>query len=152
MKTLEKEIRQKIFRNEFHKLGVNIIYTNNWLHSKHHKILKPYKLSKQQYNILRILRGQHPEACSINLLIIRMLDKSSNASRLCDKLYHKKLITRTTNESDRRQVDILITQKGLDILAELDVIFEKFNNSINSITEEEARQLNYLLDKFRNMD
>jgi DNA-binding MarR family transcriptional regulator len=145
---LEDEIKQKKFKSEYHKLIVNIIYSNNWLLGNHAQYLKPYGISLQQFNILRILRGQYPKAATVNLLIDRMLDKMSNASRLVEKLRMKGLIERKINESDRRAVDVLITQKGLDLLDELSQMDDKLE-VMSVLTESEARELNNLLDKMR---
>lgn len=89
---LEDEIKQKSFRNEFHKLAVNIIYTHSWLMSKIIYMLSQYDITPQQYNILRILRGQFPSPASVSLLKSRMLDKMSDASRLVDRLVEKGLV------------------------------------------------------------
>src|SRR5688572_20535772 len=99
---LEEEIRQGKFKSEHHKAVLNIIYTAGWLNGIHTRILKKYGISPQQFNILRILRGQHPKPATINLLIERMLDKMSNASRLVDKLKVKGLVERRQCDQDRR--------------------------------------------------
>lgn len=144
-----KEIKQSKFRNEHHKMLVNILFTSGWLDSKHACNLKPYGISSQQYNILRILRGQHPKPATVNLLIERMLDKNSNASRLVEKLRLKKLVERATCPEDRRAVNVLITQKGLDLLTEIDKHETSFLKELKNLTEKEAEQINLLLDKLR---
>ena len=102
----------------------------------------------QQYNILRILRGQHPKAANINTLKERMLDKMSDVSRLVERLRKAGLVERRSSEIDRRSVDVQITAKGLALLEEVDVDLPKLEDSLNlSLTEEEAIQLNTLLDK-----
>ncbi len=108
---LEEEIKQKKFRNEFHKLAVNIIYTHSWLEYNISKFFKKFNITSNQFNILRILRGQYPEPVSINLLKERMLDIMSDASRLVDRLVAKGLVKRTTCVNDRRKVDVIITKK-----------------------------------------
>lgn len=146
---LEDEIFQKQFRNEYHKLAVNLLYTNSILSSFISNFLKKYGISMQQYNILRILRGQYPQFASVSLLKERMLDKMSDASRLVDRLKIKGLLIRKTNKSDRRGVEITITQKGLWLLKQID----KKNNSIDKLLDnlsvKEAKMLNDLLDKMR---
>lgn len=112
---LEDEIVQKNFRSEAHKLGVNIIFTFNWVDNFHSCLMKRYGLTSQQFNILRILRGQYPSPANIKLLRERMLDKMSDASRIVEKLRTKGFVERNTNESDRRACDVIITQKGLDL-------------------------------------
>src|SRR5688500_16480790 len=103
---LEEEIQQSRFRNEYHKVAINITFTHFWLMDQMRQMLKPYGISMQQFNILRILRGQHPKPATINLLKERMLDKSSDASRLVERLKKKGLVERVTCEKDRRSVDI----------------------------------------------
>ena len=117
---LEDEIKQSKFKSEQHKALLNVIYTASWINSIHVRILKKHSISPQQFNLLRILRGQHPKPATVNLLIDRMLDKMSNASRLVDKLVAKKFVERTQCENDRRAVDVLITKKGLSLLSALD--------------------------------
>lgn len=143
-------IKQKEFKSEFQKLFINIIYTANWLNNESIKTLKPFGISPQQYNVLRILKGQHPNAITVNNIIDRMLDKSSNASRLVDKLKQKGLVERDVCNNDRRQVDIKITIKGIAIVDEILKKMDSFNNIKNAITIEEAEKMNTILDKLRN--
>lgn len=147
---LEKEIKQQHFADIYQKMTLNVIFTSGWLENLHATQLKPYGITPQQFNILRILRGQHPKPASVNLLIDRMLDKMSNASRLVEKLRIKEYVSRQACPMDRRQVDVLITEKGLKLLKELD---EKFSTEsfpyFKNLTEEEAAQISDLLDKFR---
>lgn len=149
---LEDEIKQKAFKNPYQKVIVNILYTGGWMNLIQSSYLKPYGLSLPQYNVLRILRGQYPNPCSINLIIDRMLDKASNASRIVDKLVYKKLADRKTCEKDRRAVDVVITKKGLDLLAEMDKKSDQWEEQFHGITEKQAEKLNELLDKFRGND
>src|SRR5687768_15575147 len=109
---LEKEIQQSKFQNEYQKLLLNIIFTASWLNLRNTQRLKPYGISPQQYNILRILRGQYPKSATVTLLTERMLDKSSNASRLVEKLRMKQLLDRCEGPEDRRAVNVRITDKG----------------------------------------
>lgn len=146
---LEQEIRQKKFSSEYQKLIVNITFTGSWLTMKNSEYMKPFKLTIQQFNILRILRGQHPEPATVNLLIERMLDKMSNASRIVDKLHVKKLAERTSCLNDRRCVDVRITEKGLKLLKRMDELEEKWEREFKKISVKEAKELNRLLDKLR---
>jgi len=146
---LEKEIQQEKFTSEYHKLTVNIFYTSGWLSVKHLQFFKSHGITPQQYNVLRILRGQYPKPASVNLLIERMLDKMSNASRLVDKLCDKKLTERKEAKDDKRRVDVIITDRGLELLKNLDGEVTKLEDSIKTLTEKEASQLNNLLDKMR---
>ncbi len=145
---LEDEIFQKKFKNEHHKAHVNVLYTANWLDAIHSGKLKTSALTGQQFNILRILRGQYPNPASIKLLKERMLDKISDVSRLVQKLQIKGLLERKICKDDRRKVDILIIQKGLDLLIPLDYLDDEFKKII-SLSSDEAEQLNALLDKMR---
>jgi DNA-binding MarR family transcriptional regulator len=146
---LEDEISQKQFRNNKHKAIVNLVYTYNWIYSKQYDLLKPYDLTIQQYNILRILKGQHPSPASIKLLKERMLDKMSDVSRLVEKLRIKELVERRECPVDRRNVDVLITQKGLNLLEEMDDKINEFDNLLLNLKENEIDQLNIILDKMR---
>ena len=146
---LEDEIIQKKFRSETHKLGVNIIYTFNWLDTFHQKHFSKHGITSQQFNVLRILRGQHPEPATIKLLKERMLDKMSDASRIVEKLRLKGLIDRTVSTNDRRNCDVFINAKGLKLLAEIDKEEELLNDFYSNLSEKEKKQLNDLLDKLR---
>lgn len=148
--SLETDIKQqKPFKTPYQKVVVNIIYTNNWLSSLQVDISRQYGITPQQYNVLRILRGQYPNPITVNAIIERMLDKMSNASRLVDKLLSKGYVTRQENKEDRRACDIQITDEGLKVLEEMDVLQQQMDESLKTLTEEEANQLSYLLDKLR---
>jgi|SRR5690606_2594372 len=147
--TLEKEIFQEKFKSSKHKAILNIFYTYNWLYEKHVRELKPYDLTVQQFNILRILRGQFPKPASIKLLKQRMIDKMSDVSRLVEKLRVKGLVERSTCSNDRRNVDVKITEKGLELLSKFDLIDDALQNSITNLSEPEIENLNHLLDKLR---
>ena len=146
---LEKEINQKKFRSESHKLMVNIIYTFNWLNGQQADFLKPYKITYQQFNVLRILRGQQMQPASIKLIRERMLDKMSDASRIVEKLRMKNLVERHICEHDRRSCQVFITQKGMDLLTEIDKNEAQQTDSMIVLSEPEKQQLNLLLDKLR---
>ncbi|MES2518020.1 MAG: MarR family transcriptional regulator [Bacteroidota bacterium] len=147
--SIEKDIKQSNFKSPYSKAVINIFYTNNWLGSLQMEIFKPFDLTLQQYNVLRILRGQYPQPTTVIAIIERMLDKMSNASRLVDKLLAKELVVRKVCPNDRRAVDVLITKKGLDLLAEIDSLQYKWEEHLHGLTEEEALQLSNLLDKMR---
>lgn len=149
MTTIEQEIKQKVFKSEYQKAYINVVYTSGWLQTRQAAVFRSYDLTLPQYNILRILRGQHPKPATINLLIERMLDKTSNASRIVDKLEVKGLVTRTPCEHDRRTVDVLITKAGLNLLKTIDQKGEDIITGLNNLTEEEAKALSQLLDKIR---
>lgn len=145
---IEDEIKQKGFKSNKEKALVNLLFTHHWIKEKQSKTHKEFGLSSQQFNILRILRGQHPKPASVKLLTERMLDKMSNASRLVDKLLEKGLVDRHYCPNDRRQVDVLITKKGLDLIGAAslkgDLLLEQL-----AITDKEAETLSNILDKMR---
>lgn len=148
--SIETDIKQqKPFKTPYQKVVVNILYTNNWLSSLQVDISRKYGITPQQYNVLRILRGQYPNPITVNAIIERMLDKMSNASRLVDKLLAKGLVTRQENKDDRRACDIQITKEGLNVLEEMDVLQQQMDESLKTLTEQEANQLSFLLDKLR---
>jgi len=146
---LEDEILQKHFRNEYHKAIVNVIFSYNWLVDYQVKLFKPYGITMQQYNILRILRGQYPKPATIKLIKERMLDKMSDASRIVEKLRLKRLVDRNICPNDRRNVDVYITEKGLNLLSQLDKHDREVDAKLCSLNKEEIMQLNRLLDKLR---
>lgn len=128
---------------------LNLIYTTNWLTAKQDVLFKDSDVTVQQYNVLRILRGQHPNPCNIKLIKERMLDRMSDASRIVDKLFVKKLLDRKECANDRRNVDILITDKGLQLLKSLDHVDELSKQMVKSLSDNEINTLNNLLDKLR---
>lgn len=147
---IEQAIQQKKFRDEHHKAHINVLYTASWIHQQSLQALKPFNISWQQFNILRILRGMYPKPASVKLLTERMIDKMSNASRLVEKLKQKGLVERKACEFDRRQVDVVITQQGLDLLARASIAMEEqMDRTKDQLTREEAIQLNELLDAMR---
>ena len=145
----EKDIKQANFKSPYSKAVINILYTNNWLQSLQVEVFKPFDLTLQQYNVLRILRGQYPNPITVIAIIERMLDKMSNASRLVDKLLAKELVIRRLCPHDRRAVDVIITEKGLELLEELDTLQSQWEDKLRGLTEIEALQLSNLLDKMR---
>lgn len=146
---LENEIYQNKFKNEYQKAFVNIIYTHNWLNQFQCSLLKKFKITTQQFNVLRILRGQYPNPSSITLVRTRMLDKMSDASRIIDKLVTKKLVSRKYSRDDKRKADVIITQKGLDLLSKIDELEPMWEEKLSQLNSTEIKKLNLLLDKLR---
>ena len=146
---IEKEIYNRKFENSHQKAVVNLLYTYGWITNLLRLLLNKHNVTLQQYNILRILRGHHPNPATINILKERMLDKMSDASRIVERLVQKDLVIRCVSEKDRRAVDILISQNGLDILQKLDTEISLKAMLSNNISEEEASTLSGLLDKMR---
>src|ERR1700712_3809198 len=116
---IDQEIQSK-FEDNYQKAIINIFYTDGWLSNIIRSQFEKYKITQQQYNILRILRGQYPKPATVNLLKERMIDKMSDASRIVDRLVQKELVSRCTNTKDRRAVDIRISDEGLKTLAKMD--------------------------------
>ncbi|AWM35070.1 MarR family winged helix-turn-helix transcriptional regulator [Hymenobacter nivis] len=151
---IEDEIKQPVFRNAYEKAIINLTYTAGWLEMRQAAAFKPFGLTLPQFNLLRILRGQHPRPATVALLIDRMLDKTSNASRIVDRLEEKQLVTRTVCPANRRAVDIRITEAGLALLSRLatDNVLEPERLGLGRFSEEELQQLSDLLDKMRAAD
>jgi DNA-binding MarR family transcriptional regulator len=148
-KKIEDEIQSTKFRNEYHKATLNILVTSHWIANQHAGIFKKYNLSPQQYNVLRILRGRHPQPCTLLSIRERMIDKMSDVSRIVERLRLTGFIDRTSCQDDRRAVDVIITQKGLDLLSEMQGEVDAMEQIVKNLSEEEAQQLNNLLDKIR---
>ncbi len=146
--SLENELKQK-FRNEPQKAILNILYTSYFIQDRMNTLFKQYDITRQQYNVLRILRGQHPGHASVNLIRERMLDKMSDASRIVERLRLKELVVRKNAEKDKRAVEVTITDRGLELLQEMEKPVEDFESLLRNLGEEETRQLNNLLDKVR---
>jgi DNA-binding MarR family transcriptional regulator len=148
---IEEEIKSTVTLDNSKKIILNVIYTQNVIADKLNEILKPYDLSGEQYNVLRILRGQKGNPANMCVIQERMLAKTSNTTRLVDKLLLKNLVTRNVCPENRRKIEVLITQKGLDVLTELDPkVLEHENFFSKNLNTEELELLNQLLEKFRN--
>ncbi len=145
---IEQDIQQPSFRNEFQKMGINLLFTANWLNEQIGKMLSEEGVTQQQYNILRILRGS---ATPLSTLKIRerMLDKMSDTSRIVDRLIAKELVVKNTCEKDKRLVDITLSPKGLDLVDQLDQYNERIDALLKGINESEAQTMNQILDKIR---
>jgi len=149
MKTLEQEL-QTSFKNDFLKTRLNIHFTHNFLGNITQDLFKKYGLSPTQFNVLRILRGQHPKMANIGLIKERLIDRSSDVSRIVDRLVAKDLIHRNECPNDRRQKDVMISDKGLDLLSKMDACEQQLDAKLQHLTPTELSQLNLILDKLRN--
>lgn len=147
--SLEKEIQQKQFGSDYLKVIINILYTQNFLERKMASVFKEFNITRQQFNVLRILRGQYPKHASINLIKDRMIDKMSDTSRIVERLRLKGLVHREDGKDDKRSVEVTITQAGLDLLQRMEHPVESFETLVNHLSVEEAKELNRLLDKIR---
>lgn len=144
-----KETKSSRYESAFHEAIVNVSYTHNWCNDKIKQAVAPYDITSQQFNVLRILRGQFPNPSTINLIKSRMLDKMCDASRIVDRLVQKDLVLKNISHYDKRAVDILINDKGLALLKKMDNELNLSDIFSLNITKDEAEQLSKLLDKAR---
>jgi DNA-binding MarR family transcriptional regulator len=149
MGKIEDAIQQKVFKDPYNKVVVNLLYTNSYLVTSQNAFFKPHGISPEQYNVLRILRGQNGVPTTVSSIQDRMLNKMSNASRLVEKLKLKGFVKREECPNDRRQVDVLITQEGLNLLNLIQAEVEKGTKQFVNLNLDEVNQLNDLLDKMR---
>ena len=145
---IEQDIQQPNFRNEFQKMGINLLFTANWLNEQIGKMLSDEGVTQQQYNILRILRGSTTPLSTLKIRE-RMLDKMSDTSRIVDRLIAKELVLKNTCEKDKRLVDITLSPKGLDLVDQLDQFNDRIDALLKGINESEAKTMNQILDKIR---
>lgn len=146
---LQKETKTSKFENIYQQAIVNVVFTYSWCTEHFRQVIQPYEITPQQFNFLRILRGQYPAPSTINLLKERMLDKMCDASRITERLVQKELVAKKINPNDKRAVDILISEKGLALLKKMDEELDLSAPVSKNLTEEEATLLNELLDKMR---
>ncbi len=146
---LEEELKQSKFSNAHQKALLNILFTGSWLNGKSKTYFKKFNISPEQFNVLRILRGSHPQPMRLADIAQRMIEKNSNCTRLVEKLKKKGLVDRQLCESNRRQVDISITTRGLKLLEKIDSDNNQISAFQKSISAVEAEELNRILDKLR---
>lgn len=147
MAKLEELIKQTKFRSEKQKALISIMLVSNLLDNHHENFFKKFGLTLQQYNVLRILRGQFPNPCTVNLIRDRMLDRMSDASRIVERLRKAGFVERVQSAKDRRAVDVLITRKGLNSLAQIDKYEDEMQRPVDLLNEKDAKQLSELLQK-----
>ncbi len=146
---LEQAIQSTRFKNEVHKAGLNILYTAWWLKTVMSRELKEFGLTHEQYNVLRILKGKHPELICVKDIACRMIEKNSNVPRIIDRLEIKKLVKRATSEADKRETVISLTQSGIAVLEASTQRINTIFDEVMVINEEEASSINQLLEKVR---
>ncbi len=146
---IEEEIKQTKFKSAHQKAVLNLLFTANWIQNKQKELFEPFGITGQQYNMLRILRGQHPKPIPAVEIKSRMLDKNSDVSRLLDRLIGKKLVKKNKCPNDKRATDISITETGLDLLNTLDASINNLDSKYLALSNEEAKQLSELLDRSR---
>jgi len=148
--SIERQLESTYDLDSFKKVILNIMYTGSWVNEKVAEFFKVYDLTSQQFNILRILRGQKGKPLNLQDVQTRMISRMSNTTRLIEKLRLKELVTRVQCESNRRKIEIKITQNGLDLLKEIDkTISEHESNMTRNLSQEDAHILNELLNKLR---
>lgn len=148
---ISEDLKQSKFTTPTSKAIVNIIYSGNWMMQQQQELLKPFGLTAQQYNVLRILRGQQNNPMTVLGITERMMDKMSNASRLVDKLLEKQLVLRRECPHDRRAVDVIILPAGLALLAEIDQVQMAWEKNFANISTDKLDQINEILDEIRNV-
>jgi len=146
---LEEAIKSNRFKSEVHKAGLNILYTAWWLKTLASKELKEYGLTHEQYNVLRILKGKHPEQMCVRDIAQRMIEKNSNVPRIIDRLELKKLVKRSTSPNDKRETAIMLTPAGINILEIATTKVNKVFENTVIMEESSASTLNKLLEKIR---
>ena len=149
---LEKELKMAMFKDEWHRARINLLFTAGWLSNEIKEFLDPFGITEKQFNILRILRGHRGET-PLSILEIRgrMIDKMSDASRLIDRLHKKELIRKQPCSSDKRTTRVMILEDGLNLLQQIDEALPKINRVGRNLTESEISTLNELLEKFREL-
>lgn len=150
--TLEEEIKSTKFESELHKAQINILFSAAWIKGKLTSFLKQYQLTHEQFNVLRILRGQSPEAICMMDIASRMLERNSNVTRIVEKLLNKNWAARQKSTTDKREVKISITEAGLELLRKMDTLLKSEKVHYANLSETEAQLLNALLDKMRDSE
>lgn len=145
---LEEAIQSRGFKNEKQKSALNIMYTAYQVKTRISQTLKDYGLTPEQYNILRILKGKHPEQMCVRDIAQRLIERSSNVPRILDRLEAKKLITRAQSGEDKRETVITLSQAGIDLLEASTVATERLNNELTGMADDELTKLNDLLDRY----
>lgn len=146
---IEKDIQQSRFRNAYQKAAINLIYTLSWMRDKTKGIFEAEDITPQQFNILRILRGSYPQPLSTLQIRERMLEKMSDTSRIVDRLIAKGVVKKVTCKTDRRLVDVIITDKGKKLLERLDARQDDIDGVLGNLSEKDANLLSDLLDRIR---
>ncbi len=146
-KSISDVIHQKKFKNDYQKAYLALIYVSNQVTNDHQNHLRKYGITQTQYNALRILRGQYPNPCNANVLKDRMLDRNSDVSRLVQRLHKTELLSLGRSDNDKRHLELLISQTGLDLLAKIDQKIEVLEHPFNILDEQEVKTFVTLLEK-----
>jgi DNA-binding MarR family transcriptional regulator len=148
---IDQQIQQSQFKDEYQKLLINLIFTGNYVIMHQTNVLKTFGLTPQQYNLLRILRGKHPQSISVGDVQSRMIFPSSNVTRITDRLMEKGLVLRTGNITNRRVQDLNIHERGIQLLTQIDAHYGQIIGVLGNLDCNEAELLNFLLDKIREL-
>ena len=146
---LGDEIKQKVFVSSLQKAHLNTMFTANWIIDQTKEVMKPFEITHQQYNVLRILQGRKGKAASADSIKEVMLDKNPDLTRLLDRLLDKGFVSRTTCEENRRKLDICITAEGLELLKSIQPQLKLAHSGMDNISNSEAEELSRILDKMR---
>jgi len=146
---IEAAIKQSKPMLPLQKVMINLMYTYHWHMERSAEIFKPFDITSQQYNVLRILKGRHPEATPVGEVKAVLLDKNPDMTRLCDRLVQKGLVLRELNCQNRREVLLQITPTGLELLLQIEPVIKEASKEWDNLTPEEAETLSDLLDKLR---
>ena len=150
---LEQRIQQsRPFRSEHERAAVNVLYTATWILEHMRDFLAGYGITQQQYNVLRILRGQYPESISTCDIRNRMIDRAPDASRIVDRMIAKNLVQKAPSVKDKRRIDVTITTNGLALLDAISVAMEGPDNLLRRLSTEDCKNLNTLLDTMKSID
>jgi MarR family transcriptional regulator, 2-MHQ and catechol-resistance regulon repressor len=147
---IEEAVKSQSFRNEKQKLFINLYFTNSLLLKNLKELLKSFGVTPQQFNILRILRGQYPKYVQPGLIKERLIDANSDVTRLLYRLMDKKLVIRKPGTKDRRQIHINISKTGLELLEKIDPVVVGFEDNLTTMPEDKIKLINDGLDAFRN--
>ncbi|MFD2246959.1 MarR family winged helix-turn-helix transcriptional regulator [Pontibacter ruber] len=146
---IEDEIQQREFTDDYRRLLVNLLFTNNWVNQQQLSFFKQFGLTQQQHNVLSIVRGQHPSPVCFGDIQNRMVDRNSNVTRLVDKLIEKGYVTRDICAANRRMIEVRLTPKGLEKLTQIDSYLPQLLERFHNLSSEEAVLVSNLLDKLR---
>lgn len=149
MAKFEEEIKQSKFESEHIKANLNVLYTANWLYNKISTTLKPFNVTHEQFNVLRILKGSYPRSMCQKDILSRMIAPNSNLTLIVKKLIDKEFIIVQQSDKDKREYVIDITEKGISLLETIDKEFKSLKMNVNNLSTSEAFHLNALLDKLR---
>ncbi|MBK7816084.1 MAG: MarR family transcriptional regulator [Bacteroidia bacterium] len=139
------------FINDRQKALVNIYFTNNWLHNEYHVVLKAYNVTAQQFNILKILNEVYPKSMMVSTIKLQMLDKSSDITRLVERLLEKNLVVRRQDQKNRRKINVKLNIIGHSLVSKMDKDIRNFEGFVEHLSDKEIKQLNSLLNKIRSL-